>query len=259
MTRKPYTTVLLIVLSLFTGSAHAVWYQVEMIVFQNLYPDTDGENWYKTPGLVPLQDTVDLVPYLLGNNDSTEAVADNGVPAANDDQKLIPYGILPESNNRLDGIYRVMRLSREYRPVYHLSWQQPGMEGNRAQAVYIQAPGPTQLFELTLPPRLISDPMPADFYEPIELVIDGSLKIRSSLYLHVDLDMVLFRQPPEKEPDLQEATLAAEEAMDDAVAELQPVDYVRLTESRRIKLNELHYFDHPMFGVIVQVSRYGDQ
>ena len=31
-------------------------------------------------------------------------------------------------------------------------------------------------------------------------------------------------------------------------------DYARLTESRRVRLNEIHYFDHPLFGLIVQVS-----
>lgn len=32
-------------------------------------------------------------------------------------------------------------------------------------------------------------------------------------------------------------------------------DGYRLIEKRRIKLNEVHYFDHPKFGVLVQVSR----
>ena len=30
---------------------------------------------------------------------------------------------------------------------------------------------------------------------------------------------------------------------------------LELKETRRIKLNEIHYFDHPMYGVILQVSR----
>ncbi|MFT7126690.1 MAG: hypothetical protein ACI9HX_000367 [Pseudoalteromonas tetraodonis] len=32
-------------------------------------------------------------------------------------------------------------------------------------------------------------------------------------------------------------------------------DY-QLTEERRIRLNEVHYFDHPAFGILVQVQRY---
>ena len=35
----------------------------------------------------------------------------------------------------------------------------------------------------------------------------------------------------------------------------QQADYVRLQESRKIRLNEIHYFDHPFFGVILRVSR----
>jgi len=35
------------------------------------------------------------------------------------------------------------------------------------------------------------------------------------------------------------------------------VDYLgyRLNEKRRLKLNEKHFFDHPKFGLLVQVSR----
>ena len=36
--------------------------------------------------------------------------------------------------------------------------------------------------------------------------------------------------------------------------DLDYLDY-RLTEKRRIKLDEKHFFDHPKYGVIVQVSR----
>jgi hypothetical protein len=31
---------------------------------------------------------------------------------------------------------------------------------------------------------------------------------------------------------------------------------VRITEQRKVKLKEIHYFDHPLFGVIVQVTPY---
>ena len=47
-------------------------------------------------------------------------------------------------------------------------------------------------------------------------------------YLHVDLDFVYYHEG-------------------------QPV---RLKESRRVKLRETHYFDHPLFGIIVELSPY---
>ena len=36
------------------------------------------------------------------------------------------------------------------------------------------------------------------------------------------------------------------------------VDGFRLSEKRRIKLDEKHFFDHPKFGVLLQVSRLED-
>ena len=33
----------------------------------------------------------------------------------------------------------------------------------------------------------------------------------------------------------------------------------RMTEKRRLKLNEKHYFDHPKFGVLLRVSRLEDK
>jgi hypothetical protein len=144
--------------------------------------------------------------------------------------------------------------------------------------VHVQARRAGNLFELTMPPLLVTDPLPPDFYEPIELIFDGTVRIRSSLYLHVDVDVVLFQPPPflaRPEPLINDPELILQDpdrlirdrllsgpefaaaVGDSAPLEVEnPVDYVRLNETRRIRLNELHYFDHPMFGVILQVSRY---
>jgi hypothetical protein len=244
-----YIKFAIILLLLFrTSLVFAVWYQVEVIVFENLYPDSDNEKWYKTPELVPLNNTVKLIPYqhqlniLKDNNEDGTAISNS----------LIPYGILPEDNNRLEGIYRVLRLSREYRPLYHVSWQQPGLNDKQAIPVHIQSENPENLFELTMPSIMVSDSMPIELYEPTKLIVDGTLKIRSSLYLHVDLDIVLFRKPDSDDSEVSdkvESEITASRINNYA-------DFVRLTESRRIKLNELHYYDHPLFGVIIQVSRY---
>ena len=245
--------IVLVLMMLFCADfAYAVWYQVEVIVFENIYPESDGEFWYKTPDLVPLKNTVELTSYY----DESENLAEQPGDEITDKDVLIPYGILPSSNHRLEGIFRVLRLSREYRPLYHVSWQQPGLEGNSAKLVHLQSENGASLFELTMPPLLATNPMPQNFYEPIKLIADGTVRIRSSLYLHVDLDMVLFRAPPVHDPE----QLLNQEEIENITNSSSDnfVEYVRLTESRRIKLNEMHYFDHPLFGVIIQVSRYGN-
>lgn len=252
--KKIFITLFSISILAWSVNVHAVWYQVELIVFENLYPEADGELWYKTPGLVGLDDSVALKPL----HEALSELSDE--QKSNDDVNslLMPYTLLPDENFRLNGIYRVLRLSREYRPLYHISWQQPGFDGDRARLVHLQSEDVTNLFELTMPASLVTDPMPTDFYEPVKLSMDGTIKIRSNLYLYVDLDMVLFRPPPVQDIDnvkaIDKSALSLEK-----VPEIEPVEYVRMVETRRIKLNELHYFDHPLFGVIIQVSRYGPE
>lgn len=253
-------------LLLVSSQAHA-WYQVEIIVFDYLSPDTGGEYWDSEPGLVPLSNTVIPVPAI-----STDLETDTEPETESEDEteigsetiedtvliepsvlKLVPYMLLPESRHRLDGIFRNLRLSGNYRPLYHTSWQQPAVDGNLARAVHLQAEDSSNLFELTIPPTLFTRPLPIEFYEPIKLVFDGTVRIRSSTFLHVDVDMVLFREPPYLTAELE--TNDADSMVDSDVINELPPSYVRLRETRRIRLNELHYFDHPMFGVILQVSR----
>ena len=122
----------------------------------------------------------------------------------------------------------------------------------QAKPIHIQSEDFEKLFELTMPALMVSDSKPIELYEPTKLIVDGTLQIRSSLYLHVDLDFVLFRKPSIDDAEVREQLEAGLITNRINI----PADYVRLTESRRIKLNELHYYDHPLFGVIVQVSRY---
>jgi hypothetical protein len=236
---------------LWSSSAQAVWYQIELIVFENLYPDVDGELWYQKPELVGLDDAIVLKKL----HEVRALTTDEEDTSANPQELLYPYTILPDDNYRMNGIYRVLRLSREYRPLFHISWQQPGYDGNKALPVHIQSEDASNLYEISIPARLVTEPMPVDFYEPVELLVDGTLKIRSNLYLYIDLDMVLFRHPPmqnvQEESGLDLTIVPVEHER-----EMKSVEYIRLTETRRIILNELHYFDHPMFGVILQVSRY---
>jgi Peptidoglycan-binding protein, CsiV len=63
--------------------------------------------------------------------------------------------------------------------------------------------------------------------------ISGTLRFYLSRYLHVELN--LMYAPPS------------------AIGAGDPPDYV-IREQRRVRANELTYFDHPKFGVIVKVT-----
>ncbi len=245
----------LITISLFCSflsvsqGAYSAWYQVEIVVFDNLYADTDGESWYQNPGLPDRSDSIEMIEVL---EEEAGIVGDDedGTPER---ELNIPYKKLPEGFHRLDGVQRVLKLSREYRPLLHVAWQQPGLNPRSARAVHIQ-----QFEEPVSQPPATDDEEAFDIdamrsqeeteyddYQVLDLLFDGTIKLRSSRFLHVDVDIAYF---PE--------SLDNDEGMVSSVERRsQQADYVRLQESRKIKLNEIHYFDHPLFGLILRVSR----
>lgn len=213
------------------------WYQVEVVVFERPLPDLDGEQWqltdYQQRGSL-----VELVP--------REDAMRNGKP--------VPFSLMQESRNRLAGTERVLRLSSDYRPLLHYSWQQPAYERENARFVHIQklteeaaAMAASETTE-TVADTTVTEPAFIETIIDPGYIVDGAIRIRSGFFLHVDVDLTYFTAIPQQNRIVQTA------------GQVQNVDLfqkipVQLQESRKIKLNELHYFDHPMFGLIIQVSR----
>ena len=222
----------LIILSLFvshTVSADS-WYQVEIIVFDRLYPNLDGEQWRNEE--FKIRDN--LVE--LRERDSTS-----------NSEGLIPYMILPANRNRLSGVYQVLKLSSEYRPLIHVSWQQPATERRQSQFVHLQKLDGEQTMPVANTTESNDEP---EFIESLiqpDRIIDGSVRIRSGYFLHADIDLSYFKElPPENR-----IVRTSEESFQGG----NQKSVISLKETRKIKLNEIHYFDNPMYGVILQVSR----
>ncbi len=252
-------TLFSIVALLLASPVNAAWYQVEVIVFDQLSPEFDGELWYENPGLPDRDNSIELITELAdGDDESIDAkVAErqsSGIMPYK--PELIPYLQLAMNELRLEGVQRVLKLSREYRPLLHVAWQQPGFTSNFARAVHLQKF--EEADELSTEEKLAQEPddldtlvnelsAAEDFYQVLDLIFDGTIRLRSSKFLHVDVDIAYFPAYLSNEGALQ--------GEDETLFVQQQADYVRLQESRKIRLNEIHYFDHPFFGVILRVSR----
>lgn len=87
--------------------------------------------------------------------------------------------------------------------------------------------------------------------------IDGNMKvflkyINNVPYLHID-NRLFYRQPIPLQTDNHELVTRHNDT--------QPVEKYRLVsipfhEQRRVISKQLHYFDHPLFGMVVQIRRY---
>ncbi|WP_334015121.1 CsiV family protein [Alteromonas sp. S167] len=105
--------------------------------------------------------------------------------------------------------------------------------------------------------------------------IDGTMKvflkyINRVPYLHIDSEL-LYRQPvSERYFAVEPSILNADDSVNAAIAESDLVNNnsdtlaytpmrlvaVPLKEQRRVISTQLHYFDHPLFGFVVQIRRY---
>ncbi len=183
--------------------ATAAGYQVEVIIFAYAQPDADGEKFSPDPGLPGSEGLAQL-----GN-------AEQGAGPA--------LATLSAASYRLNGVMGALRRGGKYRSLLHTSWLQP--EGGRIRGVFLSAPAGSEQFQ-----------------SEAERVM-GSVRLRPTRFLHVDVDMAYF--PGAVIPGKTGESSPA------------PAGHVRLQESRKIKFNEVHYFDHPLFGVLLQVSRAG--
>ena len=79
-------------------------------------------------------------------------------------------------------------------------------------------------------------------------ILDGTFTLRRGRFLHVDVDLGYT-----KTVNTEESTVTTD-AMD--VPPQTSRYYMRMTQSRRIRNDSLHYLDHPLFGVLFTVSPY---
>jgi Peptidoglycan-binding protein, CsiV len=178
-------------------------YDIELLIFQNLVKNDDGEIW-----------PPDYSSWYR------QAATDNTVPAAAP-QKV---AWLPESSWHLKAERAALDRSSGYHTLAYLAWRQPVADRVSAQALELPASANGNA-----------------------AWVDGTVRVAVERYLHLYLDLQLHL------PSV--AAPAAPGA--DAESGAEPrLPEIRLTEQRRMRSNEIHYFDNPRFGVIALITPY---
>jgi hypothetical protein len=259
-------------------------FRVELIVFENLDPAAlQAEQWPDDPGKPPLDRAREL-------NDLTAAAAPPAAAPASAQAAPTPpaWRWLAPNQLRLNAQEQKLTASGRYRPLLHIGWIQPldnsghgipihlydGMQPQGSAAASPTAPAAPAPEPGTAPPpappgAAVAPPFgapaaagdaPANAAEePPPHTLDGTFTLWQSRFLHADVDLGYRRTyvPAPPASTVPPAADAAQAVVPPASPE--PVTlYVRMTESRRLRGDELHYLDHPLFGVLVTVSPYED-
>jgi hypothetical protein len=217
------------------------WYQVEIILFtQNDEASLSEENWDPESHVEFPQEVQELY---LGETSLKELTVEP-----------TPFSTVLGSETSLNGIYRKLSRSSQTEPAIHLSWIQPTRKESPLDNVHIY-PGAGAMPYIEESPTE-SAPLSATIetqestaYDP-GLGFDGLISLKRGHYLHLNIDMGL------QERIINSTSQSAfnDDGFYSETAEMPSYSSYRMKQKRRIRSGEIHYFDHPRFGLIAQVT-----
>lgn len=132
-----------------------------------------------------------------------------------DIDKAVEANKTPQENSDLTKAYEMLDSDSNYRVLMHKQWLQ-----------YASPQSDSKLVRLST----------------VDGELDGTLKFFVSRFLHVDLNLVY-------QVKASTSIFQVGDAEDNSMIAFQ------LREKRRIRSNEIQYFDHPKFGALVKVKR----
>jgi len=218
----------------------ADWYQIEVVIFAQSVNPSITEVWRDT-----------FAPD-YSNNPLRLATEDGIVESINPETELeLEEGAflsLPDSERSLAFAAKRIKGSPDLRLLNHLAWRQPVPKGKLVQPILIQS---------------------GQQYND-EFELEGTLTIKRGRYLHARTDLFFSRFEEMKSVKELDWTIFSDDDLEFGQREWNPsfngteiaaTKYVRATtanlkQSRRMRSGELHYIDHPLFGILMQITPY---
>ena len=228
-----------------TSEEEPDWYDVEVIVFRHHdFKALSQENWARDPGSPMIRTARELLPPLPETLSSVHSEKLKGP---------VPYLQLREDSYQLQDKFDQLLAAKDYEPLLHISWRQPGLGPDDAEAVHIhgnihwrsatETADTSEGEPLQVATELSAEILPGEDVEgPPAPFVDGTIKLIRKRFLHIEADF-LYRAP-------------FIEDKENLLARQQWPQAFRLQETRRMRSREIHYLDHPMFGVLITATPY---
>lgn len=234
----------------------ARWFQVELIAFKRQQQNTQ-EQWPTNIKLDYPRNWVELRDAASANEPASEA--DLPAPAAATPDT--GFVLLPNAERKLTRYANALQRDSRFTVLFHQAWRQPIIGARSANAILINGGdhyGEHQELEGS-----------------VTLSLNQFLQIKTRLWLTQfaanrgqapgDWPLLPPIPKPKEAPNLfisdvdQSLTQINLNEEGEESEEFLPTRIVVMEEDRRIRANELHYFDHPLFGLIVQLTPYEAQ
>jgi hypothetical protein len=167
----------------------------------------------------PIYDVEIIVFRNLAPDDGGERWATPVIPQ-NAHRRSFPAGEFTELAYRLyqmQNITRALENSRDYEVLYHRAWRQLAYDKRNSVAY----------------------PVETEIEKGKGNSVQGWVKLIRERFLHLDVDLFLM----------------ANQGQSSGISGYR-IPLFEIEEKRRVRSGELHYFDHPRFGVIARVTPY---
>lgn len=265
--KRGYLTLIIILATISTAHAQEeTGYRVELVVLRHLESFAEPSPLDELPDLSGLLDLPARAQAERGPSPLAENPFYLGPPLSElppplgpfPDQKgpLADIVLLQERSERMDAVWRNLRLSAEFRPEAFLAWEQPAegpfpeLRVHNEEIIWIEdhhvavrGSGSSYVFhyevgsgELAMAPI----PEPAFHY-----ALDGSVRLRRSRFLHLDLDLAFRSLAPGAEPGMAGPPLRSDHGV---------FHVYELRQSRQIRTERMEYFDAPVLGALLWVT-----
>ena len=168
------------------------------------------------------------------------------------DDSAVFYDFLPLSENafRLHDQAKLLTMSGKYRIMQHIAWLQPGFAKEAAIPVRIHTGRDfSDQFNKLIPTHADSS-NEAEMDTSTLRELDGTVKVFLARYLHIFTDLIYRRPFGHK----------AQSHIDPASSgqDLNLTEHTLKTH-RKLRSGELHYIDHPLFGILVEIRPAGNE
>ena len=218
------------------GQASVRRYTAEIIIFSYAQDASEGTEIF-IPDLPPLKDL--LGEQILTDDDSLQCIPEIVEGYELEEHELEeyelgehelegePFGLvmLAEENFQLKDEFERLDNLEEYTPLLHFGWTQTTYPDDEQEV--------RPLSSFVTPPS----------------GLEGDLTLYLSRYLHLAVNLQLDDTPVKELPCGYDNDKPEESA-----PRTYPVRY-RIEEDRIFRIGELHYFDHPKFGVLAKIIR----
>ena len=248
---RTYLLLSMLLISAATAADEVRYYDIEMIIFESLDEAAKISEVWKHEASVE-------VPPL-----AVELGQPYPGPIPKEFDPKLAYKPLTSGELQLTEEAKLLTASNNYRILLHTGWHQPGMDADTVLPVHINQSfletAPTTLSPAGTPPPATGQTFPASSTSETQTraILNGYIKIILSRYLHADVNLVYTTNIPLTPPAIAPANLSDDQEVK-PIEIAQPTVYL-LSQTRKMRSNELHYIDHPVIGVILLATPYEEK